>query len=262
MVEVTIVLSMLISIAQAQIFFLVLTRVMAVIIHIPNLGGNSIPNQVRIALGFVLAVILVPWSPLSANTEALALLTFAAAILKEIIVGTLIGYAAIATFGAISIAGEIMGLGSGFSSDRIFNPAMEQSVTPIGQLFVVIAMMLFMALNGHHIALMALQKSFTLVSVNGFLPDFSVETLLVTTANLIVVGIQIAFPIFAALLLADITLGLISRVAPQVQVYFLGLPLKIGLSMIALAISISIMLPLLRDIFNNIGERMLSMVAQ
>lgn len=253
---------MFISIAQTQIFFLVLTRVMAVIIHIPNLGGQIIPNQIRIALGLVLAAILVPWTtPLGVEVESMALLTFAAAILKEIIIGTLIGYAAILTFAVISIAGETMGIGSGFGSDRIFNPALEQSVTPIGQLFIVISTLYFMAVNGHHIALVALQKSLSLLPVNTPFPTFSVETLLRSTAQLIAVGIQIAFPIFAALLLTDITLGLLSRVAPQVQVYFLGLPIKIGLSLFALGLSLSIFFPYLRDLFTNLGSRMLSMVA-
>jgi len=252
---------MLISIAQAQIFFLVFTRVMAVIIHIPNLGGQTIPNQVRIALGLILAALLVPWAPLGVEVESMALITFAAAILKEIVIGTLIGYAAILTFGAISIAGETMGLESGFGSDRIFNPAMEQSVTPMGQMFVVISMIFFMTVNGHHIAVFALQKSFALLPVNTPLPAFSVEILLRMTAQLIMVGIQIAFPIFAALLLTDITLALLSRVAPQVQVYFLGLPIKIGLSMFALGLSFAIFFPHLRDLFANLGSRMLSLVA-
>jgi flagellar biosynthetic protein FliR len=253
---------MLISIAQTQVFFLVLTRVLAVIIHIPNLGGQTIPTQIRIGLGLILAAILVPWTTLlSAEVESMALLTFAAAILKEIIIGTFIGYAAILTFAVISIAGETMGIGSGFGSDRIFNPAIEQSVTPIGQLFVVISMLYFMALNGHHISLVALQKSFSLLPVNSPLPVFSVETIIRSTAQLIAVGIQIAFPIFAALLLTDITLGLLSRVAPQVQVYFLGLPLKIGLSLFALGLSLSIFFPYLRDLFSNLGARMLSMGA-
>jgi flagellar biosynthetic protein FliR len=253
---------MIISIAQTQIFFLVLTRMMAIIIHIPNLGGQAIPNQVRIAFGLTLSIILIPWSTLSTPQESLGLLSFAAAILKEVIIGTLIGYAAVLTFGAVSIAGETMGLGSGFSSDRIFNPAMEQSVTPMGQLFVVVSMLLFMSLNGHHIALAALQKSFSLLPINSPLPAFSVEMLLRTTAQLIVVGIQMAFPIFAALLLADITLALLSRVAPQVQVYFLGLPLKIGLSMFAFGLTISIIFPILRDLYNNLGDRMLGLVSQ
>jgi flagellar biosynthetic protein FliR len=252
---------MQISIPQVQIFFLVFTRIMAVIIHIPNLGGQTIPNQVRIAFGLVLAIVLVPWTPLPATAQSMSIIALTVAILREIIIGTLIGYAAILTFGAISIAGETMGIGSGFGSDRIFNPAVQQTVTPIGQLFVVISMLLFMSFNGHHIVLMALQKSFTLLPVNAPLPIFSAETFLRMTAQLIVVGVQIAFPIFAALLLTDITLGLLARVAPQVQVYFLGLPLKIGISMFALGLTLTIMFPLLQDLFNRLGTRMLSLVA-
>ena len=253
---------MIISIAQTQVFLLVLTRVMAIIIHIPTLGGQTIPAQVRIALGIILSAILVPMSRLPETAESLGVLALALAILQEIIIGTLIGFAAVLTFAAISIAGETMGLGSGFSSDRIFNPAMEQSVTPMGQLFVIISMLYFMAVNGHYVALIALQKSFSILPVNSPLPDLSVEILLRTTAQFITIGIQIAFPIFAALLLADITLALFSRVAPQIQVYFLGLPLKIGLSMFAFGLSITIFMPYLRDLFGNLGSRMLSLVAK
>ena len=186
---------MIISVAQAQVFFLVLTRVMAVIIHIPNLGSSTIPNQIRIALGLILTAVLIPWSSLTSPQESLPLLTFAAEILKELILGTLIGYAAIITFGAISVAGETMGIGSGFGSDRIFNPSMNQSATPMGQLFVIVAMIYFMTLNGHHIAIAALQKSFSIIPVNSPLPALSVETLLRITAQMILVGVQMAFPI-------------------------------------------------------------------
>jgi flagellar biosynthetic protein FliR len=113
-----------------------------------------------------------------------------------------------------------MGLGSGFGSNQIFNPTIEQAATPLGQFFVIIAMLYFMTLNGHHVAIVALQKSFSILPVDSILPAFSFEILLRTTAQMILVGVQMAFPIFAALLMADITLALLSRVAPQVQFYF------------------------------------------
>jgi flagellar biosynthesis protein FliR len=253
---------MIISIAQTQLFVLVLTRIMAVIIHIPNLGSNNIPNQIRIAIGVILAAILVPWTPLAETAQAMSLVGLSVAIIRELLIGTLIGYAAILTFGTVTIASETMGIGSGFGSDRIFNPVMNQSATPMGQFFIVIAMLYFMAMNGHHVAIAALQKSFTLLPVNSPLPALSADYLLKITAQLIVVGVQIAFPIFATLLLTDITLALLSRVAPQIQFYFLGLPLKIGLSMIALGLSIGIFFPYLQDLFSNLGERMLSMIVK
>lgn len=234
---------------------------MAIIIHIPNLGSSTIPNQVRIALGIILAMILVPVIPMPVSQEALGIFPFSMSILKEIIIGTFIGFAAVLTFAAISVAGETMGLGSGFGSNQIFNPTIEQAATPLGQFFVIIAMLYFMTLNGHHVAIVALQKSFSILPVDSILPAFSFEILLRTTAQMILLGVQMAFPIFAALLMADITLALLSRVAPQVQFYFLGLPMKIGLSLIALGISIGIFFPFLRDLFNNLGEKMLIMIA-
>jgi flagellar biosynthetic protein FliR len=82
------------------------------------------------------------------------------------------------------------------------------------------------------------------------------------TAQLIAAGIQMALPVMGALLLADITLGLLSRVAPQVQVFFLGLPLKIGLGMVALSMTFAIAFPVMGDLFRNIGTRMLVLISR
>lgn len=253
---------MLISVAQAQIFFLALTRVMAVLIHIPMLGGQTVPNQVRIALGLILTMILIPWTPLGAEVEAFGLFAFAIMILRELIVGTLAGFAANLTFGALQIAGEAMGLGSGFGSSRIFNPSMEDSGSAFSQLFVITATLLFLVLNGHHIAIVALQRMFEVLPVGTAINFGSLETLLAMTANLITAGIQIALPVMAALLLTDLTLGLMARVAPQVQVFFLGLPLKVAVSLVALGLLFAIVLPTLSTMFESLGPRMLSLLQQ
>ncbi len=117
---------MTISVAQAQLFFLAFARIMAIIIHIPVLGGQNIPGQVRIGLGFVLAMVLVSWQPLPGDAESIGAIGYAVSIGKEILIGTLVGYAADLAFGAIQMAGAAMSLGSGFESSRIFNPSMGE----------------------------------------------------------------------------------------------------------------------------------------
>lgn len=253
---------MLISIAQAQIFILAFTRVMAILIHIPMLGGQIVPNQVRIALGLILTMILIPWTPLGVEVEAFGLFAFAVMILRELIIGTLAGFAANLTFGAIQIAGEAMGLGSGFGSSRIFNPSMEESGTAFSQLFVISATLLFLVLNGHHMAIIAIQKTFDVIPVATSTAFGSVETLLGMSAYLFTAGIQIALPVMAALLLTDLALGLMARVAPQVQVFFLGLPLKVAVSLVALGLLFSIVLPTLSKMFEQLGPRMISLLQQ
>lgn len=251
---------MLISIAQAQLFFLALTRILSALITVPVLGGQTIPTQVRIAFGIVFTLILIPWQPLPPSVEAISFLGFAVAILKELIIGTLIGFAASLTFGTMQIIGEIMGLGSGFGSSRIFNPATSLSSSAFDQLFTIIALMIFMVIDGHHLVLLALGKTFEIVPINGDLPVGSIEILARMTSQLIITGVQIALPVMAALTITDIALGLVNRVAPRIQIYFLGLPLKVGISLFALGSLFLIIFPALNNLYGALGNRMLELI--
>ncbi|MCX6078662.1 MAG: flagellar biosynthetic protein FliR [Chloroflexi bacterium] len=248
---------MTISVAQAQLFFLAFTRIMAIIIHVPVFGGQSIPNQVRIGLGLALALVLVPWQPLKPDAAVIGTFAFGVSIAKEILIGTLVGFAADLTFGAIQIAGIAMGLGSGFESGRIFNPALGDAGSAFDQIFVILMMMFFLAIDGHHIVLIAMQKTFAVIPVNGPLPFNGMETLALTTAQLITAGIHLALPVMAALILTDLTLGLLARVTPQVQVYFLGLPVKVTVALLSMAMVLAVLLPSLTNLFRLMGENML-----
>jgi flagellar biosynthetic protein FliR len=248
---------MTISVAQAQLFFLAFTRIMAIIIHVPVLGGQSIPTQVRIGLGLALALILIPWQPLPPDATAIGVFAFGLAIAKEILIGTLVGFAAVLVFGAIQIAGVAMGLGSGFESGRLFNPALGDAGSAFDQIFVIIMMMFFLVIDGHHVVLIAIQKTFSVIPLNGALPFNGMEALATTTAQLIAAGIHLALPVMTALILTDITLGLLARVTPQVQVYFLGLPVKVTVALLSLTLVITVLFPYLTNLYQSIGENML-----
>jgi flagellar biosynthetic protein FliR len=238
-------------------YFLVLTRVLATIIHVPVLGGMAVPSQVRIGLGLLLSAVLIPWQPLAASAPSMDAFAMGFAIGREVLIGTLAGFAASLTFNVVQMAGETMGLGSGFGASRVLNPTMGESGSSMDQLFVMTAMLLFLVINGHHLFLAALQRTFELLPVNSPLPVFDAGRLLGLTARMITTGIHLALPVMGALLLTDLTLGLLARVAPQVQVFFLGLPLKVGVGMIALALFFTFAIPRLSDLFRQMGPRML-----
>jgi flagellar biosynthetic protein FliR len=248
---------MTISVAQAQLFFLAFTRILAIMIHIPVLGGQNIPNQVRIGLGFVLAMVLIPWQPIPAEAAPIGFMAYSLSIAKEILIGTLIGYSADLAFGAIQMAGGAMGLGSGFESGRIFNPSLGDSGSAFDQIFVMTATMVFLMINGHHLVIRAIQKTFEILPLNGSLPFDSLEAVMTTTSTFVVAGIHLALPVMTALILADLTLGLLARVAPQVQVYFLGLPVKVVVSLLALSFMFAGLLPYLSSLFKSMSENML-----
>lgn len=251
---------MLVSVVQAQIFFLALTRVLAILAQIPMLGGSAIPVQVRIAFGLVLTAILVPFQPLPANAEAMQLLTFAAAIFRELVVGLIAGFAANLTFAAVQIAAELMSTGAGFSSGRILNPLLGESASALDQMFVMFTLTLFLVINGHHVFIAALQRTFDVIPVGGDLPPFYADALVRMTTHLIALGIQMALPVLGTMLLTDLALGLLARVAPQVQVFFLGLPAKIALGLMILSVTLAILLPSLIESLGAIGPQMLKLL--
>jgi flagellar biosynthetic protein FliR len=251
---------MAVSVPQFQLFFLALTRILAILIHVPVLGGRMVPAPVKIGLGLLLAIVLIPWQLSAVGTESLPLLNFAFAILRELIVGTLAGFAAVLTFSALMIAGQLMSQGSGFNAGQILNPAFEESGSSMDQIFLTTAYLLFLVINGHHDFLRSLQQTFVLLPPNSPLPELNVETLLRLSAGLILAGVQLALPVMGSLLLADLTLGLLARVAPQVQVFFLGVPLKVGLGLLVLALSAGYLFPRIIGLFQTMGPRTLELL--
>jgi len=250
-----------ISVAQAQLFFLALTRILAVLVHVPVLGGRLVPNLVRIGFGLILAFVLLPWEALPPEAVPLPLLGFSLAIGKEIITGTLAGFGAALTFGVLQIAGEVMSTSSAFGSAQMLNPAFQDQGTSYSSVLSVLSMMIFLLINGHHQVLVAAQRTFEIFPINGSITDFSMGKLVMTSAQLISTGIHMSLPILGAMLLVEIAFGLLARVAPQVQVFFLAIPLKAGLALAGLAVALNVLYPFILNLFERMGERMLNLLA-
>jgi flagellar biosynthetic protein FliR len=253
----------IVAVAQAQLFLLAFTRLMAVLVQVPVLGGRAIPNRVRIIFGVALAALMLPWQPLPAEAEPLPLLALGAALLRELIIGWLAGFAATLTFGAVQMAGEFMGLSGGFASARLLNPAFDGASTVLDQLFLLLASLLFLLLNGHHLVLIGLQQTFIAVPLNGPLPDFTAlaaERTFTLAQQLLASGLLLALPVVGAALMADVALGLLARVAPQIQIFFLEAPLKVILILFSLTLSLGALLPLLGDLVRGIGPRLIWML--
>jgi flagellar biosynthetic protein FliR len=251
---------MIISIAQTQFLFLALTRVLAILVQVPVFGSEVIPSQVKLGLGAVLAMIVLPWSPLPAGVEAIPWVLYATLILRELIIGLLAGFAAALTFGAFQITGKLIDMSSGFGAGQVFNPAMSEAGGTLDQFFILVVMLYFMLTNGHHIFLQGLQATFKLLPLNQPLPEINPEALLTLSSGLITSGVQMALPVVGALFLTDLTLGLLAKVAPQINVFFLGLPIKVWVGIFALSLLFSFFVPSLDRAFKNIGPRMLQIL--
>ena len=253
-------MSAMIQIGQIQLFLLALTRILMVLSRVPMLGGEMIPSQVRIGLGVILAVTLAPWEMLPGPVETLDPMIFGINVGRELLIGALIGFIVGLAFEAVQIAGEVMGLESGFSAGQIFNPILGEGSQAFVQLFNLSATLLFLVIDGHSQLILALSRTFEILPLKAPLPLDSLETAISQTSRLITAGVQIGLPVMSALFLADLTLGLLARVAPQVQVFFLGLPVKVALAFFSLGVVFTALIPALENIFGDVGPRILALL--
>ncbi len=220
-------------------FILVLARVGALLGTAPVIGGRSVPMRAKAGLAGLTALTL-----LVANADRLAPLpetwaTFAGLIIQHLLVGLVLGFAAGLTFAALQMAGELIGLQMGFSLARTIDPVAQQQVAVIDQLYTVVAGLVFLAVDGHHWLMLALMRTFDIAPLAGTLSvTGSANGLIALTASALMLALQVALPGLAAFIAADVALGMLVRVAPQMNIFAVGLPLKVALGLLVLAITL------------------------
>jgi len=232
---------------------LVLVRVTSFVVTSPFFAIRIVPAYVKVGLGVILAFLLFPVIDLSQMPAATGTASFIVMVIQESLVGMILGFVATLIFTAIRVAGELIDLHIGFSMASLFDPQTGANITLIGQFMYILAILLFLTLDGHHSLLMALAKSFEMIPVAGFVFEkkLAVEIVSFFTA-MFLLGFKIAAPLIAVMLISDLSLSFISRTVPQIHVFIIGFPLKAGLGMLVLII----ILPLFATVISGIVVQM------
>lgn len=210
---------------------LLLARILPVVILSPVLGGDAVPNEAKIGLGVLLAAVLFPSVSDRVSSIPTQALPYIGLLLKEMFVGVALAFVAALVFDAARVAGSIVDTMSGAMMAQVMVPQIQQQVTLYASLKVQLAIVLFLTLDGHHVIIEALAESFITVPPDQF-PKFSngvwafFDLILRTFGDMMIVGIALAAPAFLATFLTDLSLGLMNRVAPQVQVFFISMSIK------------------------------------
>jgi len=176
-------------------------------------------------------------------------------VLKEALVGLAIGFIASLLFVAVQFAGRLIDTEMGFGFVELVDPASDQPVTTFGQLQIILFSILFLLFNGHYFLLLALHRSFDLIPLTGvqFAGDQIVMHVTRMIGQLFVLAIRLAAPIYVVLILTEISLGVIARTVPQINIFFVGLPLKI---LVGLGTA-CIVLPVLATLFRHMVEALI-----
>jgi flagellar biosynthetic protein FliR len=230
----------MLSLSSTQIDLLVtayglpLVRILGLLAADPLLGSDRIPVRIRIAFALVMTLVLVPALP-PPPAVALTGADGWPLVVQQFLIGVSIGFVVRMVFTALEVAGEVIGLQMGLGFATFIDPAHNTPQPVLASFLTTLAFLFFLSLNGHHLILTALVESFHALPP-GRWPDEQLFMGIVQNASDIFnAGLKIALPLVIVLLFANLALGVMTRAAPQVNIFAVGfaLTLVVGIAMLA-----------------------------
>lgn len=224
------------SAIDIQAFLLALLRTGGFVAAAPAVSHRFVPVPVKVGLSLALAWALMPQvaSQLPAPPEHLA--SFAILGVRETLTGVVIGFVFSLLFAGLQAAGELVGLQVGFGLANVYDTTSEQQIGVLGQFQLILGMLLFFAMDGHHLMLRAFFDSYSVVGLDGLvLGETGLDSLLHLSSTLFVIAIKAAAPVLASVFLTEIALGITARTVPQMNIFVVGFPIKIGVGLFVLA---------------------------
>jgi len=225
-------------------------RILALLSTAPLFSARGIPAHVKVMMAFVVTILVAPLLPAMPNispASAYGLLIVA----QQILIGVAMGLAIRLLFMAFEMAGHIIGLQMGLGFATFFDPQNGTQVPLVGQFMTIMAMLLFLSLNGHLLVINALVSSFETIPIGANMASWSLRALVLAAANMFAWGLQLAMPVVGALMLVNAALGVLTRASPQLNIFAVGFPLTMGVGFVILGISIPYFLPLFDSMLNQ-----------
>jgi flagellar biosynthetic protein FliR len=226
---------MVIGLPQIEIYFLILARVAGLFIEAPLLSTKSIPSFAKMCLAIWLAAVL--WFVVPVHALPDSSMAFIIALMIEVFVGFTIGFVASILLQSAQAAGDILDMQMGLSVANVLSPTTGTQSSMVGSFLFLIALLIFLIVDGHHMVLSALHQSFVAIPIITII-DFTKPHLLLQMLDLMrvfwIASIQLCAPMLLLIFLCDFSFGIVSRVAPQVNVFMLGFQVKPALGLFGL----------------------------
>ncbi len=233
-------------------FLFVLARIGGLVVTAPVFGHLLVPVRVRAAMAAVLAAALVPVvAPVAAApTSTLAL---AGMVVVEGAVGATLGLVAQFVFAGVQLGGQIAGTQMGFGIVNLIDPQTHAHVTIVAEWEQLLALLVFLVIDGHHLLIRALLGSFQVAPPGAVvMTAASLRGVVALSADLFAIGVRIAAPVLISLLLTNGALGVLARTVPQLNVFVVGFPLNVGVGLVVLGASLPFTFRLLENRFGGL----------
>lgn len=240
---------------QFEAMVLIFVRITAMLFVFPVLSSPQVPRNVRFGLAALLTYIVYHASP--PPHLDLSPFTLVVGAMAQALIGVIIGFVSSLVFNGISFAGELIDLQVGFAIANVINPSTQQNITIIGELQLALATLIFIATDSHFYLIRGLAGSFNIVPIPFMSLDPSVAgNLGIFFAQSFMIVFEIAAPVVVALFLTNVALAFMARVAPQMNVFVVGLPIQVAVGLTMMIIALPLMGNVAPQLFAGMAAQM------
>ena len=238
--------------ALAAAFMLVFARIGAMVMLLPGLGESSIPVRVKLAIALLLTLVILPLHRAAYHVDMGSMAPLLVLMIHEIVIGVVLGATARVTLSALQVAGSVIAQQLGLGFVTAVDPTQGQQGILIGNFLTIIGITLLFATDMHHLVIAALTDSYTIFKPGELMSSGDVAMLATKTFTVAFkIGVQLSAPFLVFGLVFNLGLGVLARLMPQMQVYFVGAPLSILLGFLILVAVIATMMGVFIDYFGD-----------
>lgn len=224
------------DIIEFEFFLLIFARIISFFVSSPFFSMKGLPTMMKIGFSFFVSLLVFFLVP-EGTIEFSSTIAFYLMLIKEVLIGLALGFIANMLFTGLQMAGQMTDMQIGFSMSAMFDPVSQSSVSIFGRLYNWIGLVLFFAVNGHYLLLYGLTESFHLVPLGlANLGGINIVDIMAIFSKSILIAFQISVPLLLITFMTDIIMGFIARTVPQLNVFILGLPLKVLVATLAFVI--------------------------
>ena len=243
--------------ALAAIFVLVFARVGAMVMLLPGFGESNIPARVKLSIALLLTLIILPLHRNAYHVDLTSISSLGVLMVHELIIGIVLGATARVTLSALNVAGSVIAQQLGLGFVTAVDPTQGQQGQIIGNFLTILGLTLLFATDSHYLVIAALSESYRIFSPGEIMPTGDVAALATNAFSAAFkIGLQLSAPFLVFGLVFNIGLGVLARLMPQMQVYFVGVPLSIMVGFLIFAVVLAAMMSTYFDYFNGVMRQL------
>src|SRR3954464_11622925 len=243
--------------ALAATFMLVFARIGAMVMLLPGFGETNIPTRIKLSIALLLTLIVLPLHRAAYQVDMSSLTPLLVLMLHEIVIGIVLGATARVTLSALQVAGSVIAQQLGLGFVTAIDPTQGQQGLLIGNFLTILGLTLLFATDSHHLVIAALNESYRIFAPGELMSSGDIASLATRAfAAAFRIGAQLAAPFLVFGLVFNIGLGVLARLMPQMQVYFVGVPLSILVGFLIFALVLSAMMGTYLNYFTGVMHQL------